>query len=98
MPFISPAGSSARLSVNAAAQMARAPYGLALERTRCSRAGLRREAGLRLSLGLGYINLLFGMKLMLAAVIAAIQAQPRQESHPCAAARALQMIDAAWTG
>jgi hypothetical protein len=48
--------------------------GLPFERTRRSRAGLSREAGLRLSLGLGYINLSFGMKLVLAAVVAAIEA------------------------
>ncbi|MCR6477509.1 hypothetical protein NU688_15210 [Variovorax sp. ZS18.2.2] len=68
------------------------------ERTRRSRAGFRREAGLRLSLGLGHIDLPFGMELMLAAVIAAIEAQPWQDPHPSAAARALEMIDAAWTG
>ena len=38
------------------------------------------------------------MKLVLAAVIAAIQAQPRQHSHPRAAVRALEMVDAAWAG
>ena len=38
------------------------------------------------------------MKLELAAVIAAIQPQPRQHSHPCAAVRALEMVDAAWAG
>jgi|GEM_PF-6645886 len=35
---------------------------------------------------------------MLAAVVAAVQAQPRKHSHPCAAARALEMLDAAWAG
>ena len=35
---------------------------------------------------------------MLAAVVAAVKAQPWQQSHPCAAPRALEMIDAAWAG
>ncbi|MCR6478182.1 hypothetical protein NU688_18620 [Variovorax sp. ZS18.2.2] len=38
------------------------------------------------------------MELVLAAVVAAIEAQPRQDSHPRAAAHALEMIDAAWAG
>ena len=38
------------------------------------------------------------MELMLPTVIAAIQTQPRQHSHPRAAVRALEMVDAAWAG
>ncbi|MDP9894033.1 hypothetical protein J2W32_002907 [Variovorax boronicumulans] len=56
------------------------------------------ETGPGISFDLGRLDLSFGMELMLAAVVAAIKAQPRQESHPRAAAHALEMVDAAGAG
>ena len=63
--------------------------------------GLGRKKGSAdqsISLDLCRLNFSFGVKLVLAAVVAAIEPQPRQESHPRAAARALEMVDAAWAG
>lgn len=72
--------------------------GGALAPDRRPRAGLCGDTCLRLSLGLGCINLAFGMKLLLPAVIAAVQAQPRQRSHPHVAAHAFEVVDATWAG
>ncbi|MGF6348501.1 hypothetical protein [Variovorax sp. W2I14] len=78
-----------------------------LVRIACAFAGVRGLAralpphdttGPGVSFDLGRLELSFGMELVLAAVVAAIKAQPRQESHPRAAAHALEMIDAAGAG